>query len=113
MSAKPCRICGEPESEHHEKMLSGGRIGEITSMLCLCAAMAVRRGHPPEIESIHDPVTGERLPPEVERDMMTAHAEAVLLFRSATAIDLDHAIALYTAHLKAAGYSIEEAGHDN
>jgi hypothetical protein len=95
-----------------EKMLADGYLGELSSMVCLGAAMVIKQGLPPEVPSFGDPVTGEALPRGVEAFLQEVHAKAVAEFRTATPEELDCAIATYTAHLKAAGYSIE-AGYEH
>ncbi len=95
-----------------ESMLADGYLGELSSILCLGAALAIRRGLPAELTSISDPITGERVPPAVEVALRKIHAAVVAEMQGATQEQLDHAIAMYTAHLKAAGYSIE-AGYEH
>jgi hypothetical protein len=102
----------KPPREQIEKMLAEGYLGELTSMVCLGAALAVKRGEPGGLESIKDALTGESLTPDLEAHIKKAHDEVMEILRSASSSDLDHAIALYTAHLKAAGYSVE-AGYDH
>jgi hypothetical protein len=95
-----------------EKMLADGYLGELSSIVCLGAAMLIKKGLPPEVPSFSDPITGEALPPDVQAWLQGAHTKAVAEMQGATQDQLDHAIAMYTAHLKAAGYSIE-AGYEH
>ncbi len=82
-------------------------LGAIVSLLCLGAAMAIRQGRPTTLVSICDPMTGRRLPSEIEAVLRQKHDEAVAVLRSATPEELDDAIALYRAHLTEMGYRIE------
>jgi hypothetical protein len=95
-----------------DEMLADGHIGELTSIICLGAALVVKNGGPSEITEISDPRTGERVPPELEEFLKMLHIDTVAALKVATPDELDHAIALYTAHLKEAGYTIE-AGYDH
>ncbi len=95
-----------------EAMLKDGYLGELSSMLCLGAAMAMKRGLPPELTSISDPRTGRPVAPTLEAVLRKVHAAIVMELQNATQDQLDYAIATYTAHLKAAGYSVE-AGYEH
>ncbi len=93
-------------------MLADGYLSELSSMVCLGAAIVIKQGLPPEVRSFGDPITGEPLPSDVQAWLGEAYAKAVVEMQAATPEELDYSIALYTAHLKAAGYSIE-AGYEH
>jgi hypothetical protein len=101
-----------PKPPRHlvDRLLAEGERGITVSIVCLAAAMAVKRGGSTELTSIqcNVPVTDT-----MQARMREAHEALVATFREASAVELDHAIALYTAHLKAAGYRIGVSGKAN
>jgi len=99
-----------PPKEQIDRMLADGSVGIMTSIVCLGAAVAVKRGESPEdvkVESPDQPLTEEEI--AGFKDLLRRSYD---LFRHASPAELERAIALYTAHLKAAGYNIE-AGQDH
>lgn len=88
---------------------SHGARGILVSTVCLGAALAVKRGGSTELTRIQSdqPVT-----PELEAAIRRAHSVMVEVFRKASPLELDCSIALYQAHLKAAGVLIT-TGRDN
>jgi hypothetical protein len=101
----------EPPKEQIERMLRDGRKGLIVSVLCLGAAYAVKRGESLEDVEIQDPFTHAPLPNQSAwRAAMRACYDEL---KGGTPVQVDHAIALYTAHLKAAGYNVETGRVDN
>lgn len=82
-------------------------IGILTSVVLLGAALQAKRGTFSPIESIVDPFTGKKPTAKEEALIKKAHDQAMQEFRSATPDELDHAIALYEAHLKRNGLKVE------
>ena len=101
-----------PPDEQIKKMLGDGWIGEISSIVCLSAAYAVKRGEPIEKVKIESPDPKRPLSHQEERLLLKVMREMYALLKMGTPQEVDCAIALYTAHLKAAGYSVEAGyGH--
>jgi len=92
-----------------ERMVGGGGLGVLVSMASLGVALALKRGGSTDLTSVGsiDPVS-----PEIEALIRELHGIAVKELACFTPHELDEAIALYTAHLKAAGYTVT-AGADN
>ncbi len=95
-----------------DRMRADGGVGELTSMICLGAALAVKRRDFGPLDSVTDPNTGKAVSEDLLALLKLVHADAVMALRHGTADELEHAIGLYTAHLKDAGYTIE-ADYDN
>jgi hypothetical protein len=99
----------KPPQEQIDRMLADGEFGVLVSIVCLGAALAVKRGGDATITDLQ---CDRPLPEKLKAAIRQASAERVEDFRRATPEQLDCAIALYTAHLKAAGYTYT-AGQDN
>ncbi len=92
-----------------DRLLADGEKGILTSIICLSAALAVKRGGSTDLTSIE---TTPPLSPAMKARARDGHALAVEMYRHATPLELDCAIALFGAHLKAAGFTYT-AGRDN
>ncbi len=93
------------------KMLGDGETGILASVVCLGAALAVKRGGDTRLLDISD-ASGRPISNRLKASIVEAHARAVENFRSATPEEVDRAIALSSAHLRAAGYCFT-TGRDN
>jgi hypothetical protein len=98
MSLKP------PPQEMLESM-GRGRVNELSSIACFAAATAVQRNEP--VTGL-DTWGGQPLTAEEREFLMGVIEKARQMFLHATPDELAHAIALYRAHLKYCGYSVEE-----
>jgi len=101
----------KPPQHLIDKMLADGEIGILSSLVVLGAALAVQRGSGAALEGVQT-AGGEPIPPGLEARMKEAHAAMVEEFQAVSAEELDHCIALSTAHLRAAGYQWT-SGRDN
>jgi hypothetical protein len=90
-------------------LLQDGQLGVLISTLCLGAALALRDGRSTDLTDIQ---SNRPIPDDLREMIRSAHARIVEELRDATREQLDEAIALYSAHLKAAGYTFT-AGQDN
>jgi hypothetical protein len=95
-----------PPQDLIDGMLRDGHIGVMSSLVCLGAAVAVKRGEP--IENVKWQVPGVALSKADQAFMAGALRRAYDMFKTDPPDSLDFSIALYKAHLKAAGYAIEE-----
>jgi hypothetical protein len=99
-----------------DKMLADGPKGLLVSMLCLMVAHAVKKGDPIETidhVELQDPVTHQPWAPDQLRAARVAMRACYEDLSTGTPLQVDHAIALYTAHLKAAGFCVEVGRFDN
>jgi hypothetical protein len=98
--------------EQIARMLADGSRGVFVSMVCLSAALAVKRGcaAAPPINGLL--CSSGPAPDGLLQAMRKAHEETFAMMRTATPEQLDAAIALYAAHLKAAGFTFTY-GQDN
>lgn len=84
----------------------------LTTMACLAAAIAVKRGESKSAVLPFDPETGE-MSPALTEAFQGAHETAFEMLRYEPPEVLDEAINLYRADLRARGYSfdiVEESG---
>jgi hypothetical protein len=100
--------------EQIARMLADGSRGVFVSMVCLSAALAVKRGctSVPPIKDLR--CSSGPTPEGLLQATRKVHEATFAQMRAATPTpeQLDAAIALYTAHLKAAGVTFTY-GQDN
>lgn len=101
-----------PPKDVIEDMLRDGQRGVFISMICLGVAIAIKRREPIENVQILDPDPAQPISEDERAMIRGVMRESWNEMRHGTPVEIDAAIALYKAHLKAAGYSVLE-GYGN
>jgi len=98
-----------PPKEEIDRMLAKGQRGVLSSIICLAACVAVQRGERAEDIKVESAgMAGLEFTSEQMAFIKASIVSAAREFAGDPPESLVYSIALYRAHLKAAGFVIEE-----
>lgn len=102
----------KPPQRLIDRMLADGQVGVLSSIISLGAALAVKRGTCAPLLGVQTS-EGQPMQPEFEAAVKRAHAAAVEEMRHDSVEQLEASIALFSEHLRQAGYVWDVGRSDN